>query len=150
MKEWIGGERRGPRHILSDLVAAYEDELRAAAQLRAHAERVPYPQAAATLRQLAEVEHRHAQALSEQISARGGSPNVVQPTIYEGLNHWDRMAQDYHLADDKRRRYLVQAIHWHREYPKEAELLSRIAAEDTANRRLLEDLVSKADSLARN
>jgi rubrerythrin len=150
LKEWLQGGQRGRHGILSDLIAAYEDELRAAAQLRAHAERVPYPQAAAALRQLADAEDRHAQALSEQIRVLGGSLRSVVPTIYEGLSHWERMAEDFRMADNKRRRYLQQAVHWEVEYPREAELLTRIAAEESANRRLLEDLASKADSLARD
>ena len=150
MKEWLRSDQRGSGDILSDLIAAHRDELRAAAQLRAHAERVPYPQAAVTLRQIAAAEDRHAQALSEQIRVLGGSPQGVVPTIYEGLNHWERMAEDFRTANNKRRRYLEQAVHWDIEYPREAELLSRIAAEESANRRLLEDLASKADSLAKD
>ena len=144
------GDPESPRQILGDLIAAYQDELRAATQLRAHAERAPYAQAAAILRQLADAEDSHAQVLSEQIRTLGGSPHRAVPAIYEGLNHWDRMAEDFRLADEKRRRYLEQALHWDVEYPKEAELLSKIAAEETANRWLLEELTSRADSLARD
>ena len=150
MKEWLQGKQRDRRDILSDLIAAHQDELRAAIQLRAHAQRVPYPQAAAILQQLAEAADRHAQALSEQIGQLGSSTEALVPTIYRGVNHWDRMAEDFRVADAKRRRYLELSFHWELEYPIEAKLLSKIAAEEAANRRLFEELTSKADSLARD
>jgi rubrerythrin len=150
MKERIRSDRGSLRRILTDLIAAHQDELRAAAQLRAHAERVPYPQDGRILRELADIEERHAQAFSEQITALGGAPGVVSTPVYEGSNHWDRLARDSRIADDKRRRYLEQAIRWRPEYPRAAELFWRIAAEETAHRRVLKDLTSKADSLAGN
>lgn len=145
---WLRGDQRAPRHVLGDLISAYRDEVQASAQLRAHAERVPYPQAATALRRLADIEDRHAQMLREQIAALGGSAPEVVPAISQGRNHWERIAADYQKADEKRRRYLEQAIHWDIDYPDVAALLSRIAAEETANRRLLEELVIRADSLA--
>jgi rubrerythrin len=148
VREWLRGDRRPPRDILNDLLAAYEGELQAARQLRSHAERVPYAQAALALRELAEKEDRHAEALSDQIRLLGGALPAVEPAIYEGRNHWDRMAANFQQADEKRRRYLEQSIHWDIQYPREAALLSTIAAEEAVNRRALEELVARADSLA--
>jgi rubrerythrin len=148
VREWLRGDRRGPRHVLADLGAGYLDEVEAAANLRAHAEQAPYPQAADALRRLAATEDDHARRFGEQIAALGGSVPPATPEIHGGLNHWDRMAADFQRADRKRRRYIEQAIHWDVEYPEVAEFLSRIAIEETANRKAIEELVVRADTLA--
>jgi rubrerythrin len=148
LKDWLRGDRSAPRNILGDLIADYRTEIQAAAQLRVHAEQVPYPQAAATLHRMAEAADRHARLLREQIATLGGSAPEVSPAIYEGMNHWDRMAANLRTADERRRRYLEQAIRWDIEYPEVTEVLSGIAADETVNRRRLEELVTRADSLA--
>jgi len=148
VREWLRGDRRGPRHVLADLAAGYLDEAEAAANLRAHAEQAPYPQAADALRRLAATEDEHTRRFGEQIALLGGSPPATAPEIYRGSNHWDRMAADFRHADQKRRCYLEQAIHWDIEYPEVAEFLGRLAAEETANRKALEELVVRADTLA--
>lgn len=148
VKDWLRGDRRAPRDVLADLAAGYRCEVEAAAQLRAHAERVPYPQAATTLRRLAELEDRHAALLRQQIEALGGSAPEVTPEIYGGLNHWDRMADAYRRADEKRRRFVEQAIHWDIAHPEVAGILERIAREETEYRRFLAELVTRADTLA--
>jgi len=73
MKEWVRPDRSGPGRILIDLIAAHQDELRAAAQLRAHAEHVPYPQAGHILRELAAVEERRrmVERAVEKLDSRG-------------------------------------------------------------------------------
>lgn len=146
--DWLRGDAQAPRHILNDLISDYRDEVAAAAQLRSHAEHVPYPQAASKMRQLADAEDGHARLLREEIDTLGGTVPEIVPAISQGLNHWERVAADYQRADEKRRRYLEQSIHWDIDYPRVAALLARIAAEETANRRILEELVIRADSLA--
>jgi rubrerythrin len=148
VREWLRGDRRGPRHVLTDLTTGYLGEVEAAANLRAHAEQAPYPQAADALRRLAAAEDAHAVRFREQIAALGGSVPTSTPEIHNGSNHWDRMAADFRRADQKRRRYLEQGIHWDIEYPEVAEFLSRLATEENANRKALEELVVRADTLA--
>jgi hypothetical protein len=148
VREWFRGDRRSPRDMLTDLTANYVAEIEAAANLRAHAERVPYPQAASTLRELARTADRHADRLRKHITLLGGTIPAVSPSLYEGLNHWDRMAMSFRKADEKRRRYLEQSIHWDIEYPRQAKLLAELANEESANRHLIEELASRADSLA--
>jgi Ser/Thr protein kinase RdoA (MazF antagonist) len=148
VREWLRGDRRLPRTILSDMTANYEAELQAAVDLRAHAKRVPYPQAAASLLELATAADRHADRLRKHIALLGGTTPVFEPTPYEGLNHWDRMATSFRKADEKRRRYLEQSIHWDIEYPRQARLLGDLASDETANRSIIEELTSRADSLA--
>jgi rubrerythrin len=148
VKEWLRGDRRAPRDVLADLAAGYRSEVEAAAQLRAHAERVPYPQAASVLGRLAELEDRHAALLRRHIEALGGAVPTVTPELPAGPNHWARMADAFRRADEKRRRFLEQAIHWDIEYPEVAAVFGRIAREDGEHRRLLEELVTRADSLA--
>jgi rubrerythrin len=148
VREWLRGDRRGPRHVLADLSAGYLDELTAAANLRAHADRAPYPQAADALRHLAAAEDEHARRFGELIAALGGSVPTTTPEIHGGSNHWDRMAADFHHADRKRRRYLEQGIHWDIEYPEVAKFLSRLASEENATRKRLQELVVRADTLA--
>jgi rubrerythrin len=148
LRGWFHGDRRAPRDVLTDLVADYLQEAAAAANLRAHAERVPYPQAADRLRRLAAVEDEHARRFRELIARLGGSVPDAAPEIHLGLNHWDRMAADHRRADEKRRRYIEQSIHWDIEYPEVAAFLSQIAAEESANRKILEELVVRADTLA--
>jgi acyl-CoA reductase-like NAD-dependent aldehyde dehydrogenase len=150
VREWLRGDRRAPRHVLVDLTAGYLDEVEAAANLRAHAEQAPYPQAAEVLHRLAAAEDEHARRFGEQMVALGGSIPAATPEVLRGSNHWDRMAANFRRADRKRRRYVEQAIHWDIEYPEVADFLSRIAAEESANRKALEELVVRADTLARD
>ena len=148
VREWLRGDRRGPRHVLADLTAGYLEETEAAANLRAHGERAPYPQAAEALQRLAAAEDEHARRFAELITRLGGAVPTATPEILSGANHWDRMAADFRRADQKRRRYLEQAMHWDIEYPAVAEFLSRLAAEETVNRKAIEELVVRADTLA--
>lgn len=130
------------------MTANYEAELQAAVDLRAHARRVPYPQAATRLEELATAADQHADRLRKHIALLGGTAPVFVPTPYQGLNHWDRMATSFKKADEKRRRYLEQSIHWDIEYPRQARLLGDLASDETENRRIIEELTSRADSLA--
>jgi hypothetical protein len=148
MADWLRGDQRGRRDILGDLLGDYHDEVTAAAQLRAHAACVPYPQAATYLRQLAEVEDRHAAELARQIATVGGRVTPVTPEVRHGTNHWYRMTASLAAADEKRRRLIEQAVRWDGDYPVVAAVLAHMAAEETAQRRLLEELVTRADSLA--
>jgi rubrerythrin len=145
---WLRGDRRPPRHLLDELLADYRDEVGAAAQLRHHAERAPYPQASAVLRQIADHGDRHAALLRQQMVTLGGTVDEVAPEIQVGRNHWERVTADLLLADAQRRRYIDQSIHWDGEYPEVAAVLARIADDKRAHRRSLEDLIARADSLA--
>ncbi len=148
MKDWLRGDQRGPRGILGDLLGDYHDEVSAAAQLRAHADRVPYPQAATHLRQLALAEDRHAAELERHIATLGGRVPPVALEVRHGTNHWYRMTASLAAADEKRRRLIEQAVRWDGDYPAVAAALAHIAAEETVQRRTLEELVTRADSLA--
>lgn len=148
VREWLRGDRRPPRSILTDMTANYEAELQAAADIRSHVGRVPYPQAAVRLQELAAAADQHADRLRKHIALLGGTTPVFEPTPYEGLNHWDRMSTSFRKADEKRRRYLEQSIHWDIQYPRQARVLADLASDETANRRIIEELTSRADSLA--
>ena len=148
MRDWLRGDRRGARDLLADLVGDYRVEVEAAAHLRAHAEQAPYRQARETLLRLADAEDQHAALLRKLIDTLGATVPDVAPTIPSGLNHWGRMADAFERADEKRRRLLEQSIHWDVDHPEIAAALARLAREETGNRRLLEELVTRADSLA--
>lgn len=141
-----GRARRGDP--IEELVEDYVAETRMAAQLRAHADRAPYPRSAAALRSLAAVEDRHAAWLQAEIEARQARAEPWRGEVAGGRNHWERLRRDLEEADRKRKRYLEQAIAWDPGYPELAELAHRIEAEEARCRAVLEELMARSDPQA--
>ena len=137
-----------PQGLLDDLISAYEEERLAAAALDHHAECAPYSRAAGALQRLANSEKRHAEMLADEITALGATPPRVMWNINPDVNHWHRLAACFQQADEKRSRFLERSLRWHASHSAQAKVLASIAEEDRANRRVLEDLLSRADSLA--
>jgi rubrerythrin len=138
----------GPeRRIVRDLTAAYQHERRMAAQLRAHAERVPYPNLAATLTGLADEEDAHAARLQADIARRGGVANgaIVAETTRPGRNYWERLTIDLEELRAKSRRYLELAQHWDLDDAAAAALFTDLAHEDAAMCRMIADLIARSD-----
>ena len=73
------GTEGAARDLLADLSEDYRAEAAQAALLRAHAERARYPQAASALRDLADIEDRHAEWLRTRLLALGGQPAAAGP-----------------------------------------------------------------------
>lgn len=144
------GTATGPRTLESDLREAWEGEMGLALLLRDHAERARYPQIAARLRDLADVEERHAGWLGDAIRELGGALPVVQGFSAAGESPWERACAARHRAQRKRRR-LVELLT--RRDPADAaiaRLLRRIAREDAAGLAVLEDVVVRSDPHARD
>src|SRR5262245_26620278 len=97
------GPGHQPRDLLADLAQDYRAEAEQAARLREHAERARYPQAAETLRRLAEVEDRHATWLRERLVTLGGRVPAVEPAPAGGNNPWERAVAAQQAAQAKRR-----------------------------------------------
>jgi len=137
----VGNER----DVLADLSQDYRAEVEQAAHLRAHAERARYPQAADTLRRLADLESRHAEWLRQQLAARGGRVPAVDPLPVSGRNQWERAVALLEVAKGKRRRLIEQIMHWDPEEPEVVELLRRIEQEDVEAHGIYQDLIMRSD-----
>jgi rubrerythrin len=133
------------RDVLADLAEDYRVEVTQAAQLRAHAERARYPQAATALRRLADIEDRHATWLRDHLISLGGQPPVVEPRTITGTNQWQRAVAAFHDAQAKRRRLVEQIAHWDPEEPDVVALLRRIEEEDTREHPVYEGLIMRSD-----
>lgn len=139
------GPGHRPRDLLADLGEDYRAEVGQAAHLRQHAERSRYPQAAAALRRLAEIEDRHAAWLRERLLGLGGSVPSVTPGALAGNNPWERAVAAFEAAQRKRRRLVEQIGHWDPEEPVVVDLLQRIEREDQRGFGVYEDLIMRSD-----
>jgi rubrerythrin len=139
------GVERATRSLVTDLAEVYQAETEQAACLRAHAERARYPQVASALRQLADVETRHADWVGQRLVALGGSPPTVEPVPPGGRNQWARAVAAFHAAQAKRRRLVERIAHWDPEEPEMVELLRRIEQEDLHAHPVYEDLIMRSD-----
>jgi rubrerythrin len=144
MRDLGGGSDK--RRIIADLANAYREELRGALQLRLHAERVPYPNDAATLLGLAEREDAHAAAVRQQLEHLGAAPPSGDPgTPRGGHNYWERLTFDLEDLRAKSARYRELALHWDVEDAETAAVFDRLAHEDAALGRVIGNLIARSD-----
>jgi hypothetical protein len=136
------------RDLRADLAEDYRAEAAQAAHLRAQAERARYPQVAQALRQLAEVEDRHAAWLRDHLVSRGGQPPTIAPAALRGGNQWQRAVGALHDAQAKRRRLVEQIAHWDPDEPDVVDLLQRIEREDAHQLEVYEGIVMRSDPQA--
>jgi 16S rRNA C967 or C1407 C5-methylase (RsmB/RsmF family) len=139
------GPGHRPRDLLADLAEDYRAEAEQEAHLRAHADKARYPQAAAALRRLADVEARHASWLRERLAALGGVVPTVAPAPLPGDSQWARAVAAHQAAQAKRRRLIEQIVHWDPEEAEVVELLRRIEQEDLREHPVYEDLIMRSD-----
>jgi bacterioferritin (cytochrome b1) len=142
------GFDHGRRDLLADLSDLYRAEAEHAIHLRQQAERARYPQVAATLRELAAVEDRHAAWLRERILALGGAIPPLAPPPLPGRNQWERAVAGLAAAQQKRKRLVDQIAHWDPEEPETVALLRRIEEEDHGQLPVLEHVVMRSDPQA--
>ncbi len=139
------GEGHASRDLLADLAGAYRAEVAQAAHLRSQAERARYPQAAATLRHLADTEERHAGWLRDRITTLGGTVPYVDAGASVGTNQWERVVAAQHTARQKRQLLLEQINHWDPELPDIVDLLRRIEQEDQRAITVYDQLIMRSD-----
>ena len=143
VRDLAGGAKR---RIIVDLTAAYREELRVAMQLRLHAERVPYPNLAATLLGLAEHEDAHAALVREQLTRLGATVEGADPgSPRGGRNYWERLTFDLEDLRAKGARYRELAQHWDIDDVETADVFERLAREDAALCRAVGDLITRSD-----
>ena len=130
---------------MTELVDDYRAEATQAAHLRRHAELARYPQVAAQLRALAEVEDRHAALLRDHILAMGGGIPPVAPEPLAGRSQWERAVALRQVAQAKRRRLIEHFGQWDPEEPASAQLLARIYDEDGETFSIYDDIVARSD-----
>jgi rubrerythrin len=143
--ERLFGTWKTPRDLLADLAEDYRAESAQATQLRDQAARARYPQAAADLRRLAEIEERHAAWLRERLLTLGAPVPSTEPVQATGNNQWERAVGALHRAQAKRRRLVEQIAHWDPEEPEAVELLRRIEQEDVREHPVYERLIMRSD-----
>jgi hypothetical protein len=139
------GIRNGGASLVGDLLEAYRGEAEHAARLRQHALHAHYPQVGDTLRQLADLEDRHAGWLRDRILALGGGVPPVAPLPPVARNQWERAVAARQEAQRKRRRMVELIARWDPEHPDDVALLQRIEREDTTALDAYERLVMRSD-----
>ena len=142
------GSGTAPRDLLADLAAAYAAEAGQASLLRADAERARYPQVAAALRTLAEVEDRHAAWIGERLAALGGQLPALAPADAGGMNQWQRAVAAQHRAHAKRRRLVELVAHWDPDEPEVVALLQRMEEEDRRQIAVYDGVIMRSDPQA--
>jgi hypothetical protein len=148
VRDLTGGSKR---RIVTDLTAAYHEELRVALQLRLHAERVPYPNLAATLLGLAEREDAHAALVREQLARLGATiTSTGAGSPRGGRNYWERLTFDLEDLRAKGAHYRELALHWDVDEPDTAAIFDRLANEDAVLCRVIGDLIARSDPHAEN
>jgi hypothetical protein len=130
------------------LTSGYRDLRRLTEQIKAHAERAPYPHVAARLRQIASEKQRASGVLKEKILAMGYDFEEPHAAPRSGKNHWQRMVQDLEDQKSLEAFLLEHATLLADDAPEIGDLLSRIAADQGAHRDILLDLVARADPQA--
>jgi hypothetical protein len=143
VRDLAGGSKR---RIVLDLADAYHEELRVALQLRLHAERVPYPNLAATLLGLAEREDAHAALARERLAELGATVAAAGAGAPRGgHNYWERLTLDLEDLRAKGARYRELAQHWDIADAETAALFDRLAREDATLCRVIGDLIARSD-----
>ena len=133
------------RDLLVELADDYRAEAEHAAHLREHAERARYAQAAARLRELAEQEDRHADALRDLIHSLGGGVPPIAPDPIPGRNPWERAVNAHKAAQAKRQQLIRRINAWDPDRPDAVDVLRRIEREDAEAMGAYDDLVMRAD-----
>ena len=137
---------RGSRRLAVELAAACLEEQRLARQLRAHAERVPYPNLAATLSQLAEKQDAHAALVRARVVALGGAVAADAPgEPRDGRNYWERLTVDLADLRAQSQRYLELAHRCDVDDVESAALCTRLAHEDGDACRVVSELIARSD-----
>lgn len=144
------GSSGGTRALAADLREAHAAELGLALTLRAHAERARYPQMAARLLALAEIEERHAGWLATELRRLGDEPGAGRPVDAPGESPWARACAARGEAQRKRRRLVELLTRWDPDAGAVVAVLRRIASEDAAQLAVLEDVVVRSDPHARD
>lgn len=130
------------------LASGYRYLRRLTEQIKAHAERAPYPHVAARLRQIAAEKERAIGVLREKILGMAGDLQESRAAPKSGKNHWERMVQDLEDQKSLEAFLLERATLLADDAPEIGDLLSRIAADQTPHREILLDLVARADPQA--
>lgn len=119
-----------------------------AEEIRAHADRAPYPHIADALRGIASEKKAAAKELQQFLRNLGVW--VAEPTTLSvsGKNHWDRMTRDLKEQKSLDDFLQVQEARLAGEEPEIARLLGQIRTHQASHRELLISLVAVADPLA--
>ena len=117
-------------------------------QLAEHAEKAPYPQAAARLRQMAAEKRANADRLRQSVLKLGTTLEETPCEVRSGRNHWERVVQDLQDQKNLETKLFDQATLLAKETPDLAELLRDIAASQHPHTDILLDLVARADPQA--
>lgn len=134
--------------VVDILIEHYQNLIRLAKQITAHAERAPYPHVAQHLRQISLEQQNSANALKEKILYLGGNPQEANLELRSGKNHWARILQDIKDQKELENQLSADASRLALESPEITDLLRRIVAEEVVHRETLQDLVARADPQA--
>ena len=135
------------RRFVAALCAMYHSALGLARELRADAERSPYPQHAQSLLVLADTADSQASALAEELRRLGSAPDhpplsVARPP---GRNHWERLTADLARVQEFTKRYLELAQHWDVMFEESAATLTRLVHDTREMERAIGELIARSD-----
>jgi hypothetical protein len=141
--ELRGGSRA---RLIGALVDAYRDELRLAAQLRAHASSVPYPADGAHLARLAERSQARAAAVADELTRhRAAVQNGDARPPRGGRNYWQRLTADLEDLRALGKQYRELSLHWDVDYPETAALFDRLSHDTAVMVTTVTALIARSD-----
>ncbi|MCC6850589.1 MAG: hypothetical protein IT294_19035 [Deltaproteobacteria bacterium] len=137
----------GPRaRFAGELRAAFLDARRIAAQLRSHAERVPYPRIGPALIGLADRADAQAARIAAELRTLAGNADPADPASpRDGRNHWERLSIDVADLETLKRRWVELALRWDVDFPAAAATLAELGRATAAMSAAVRDLLALAD-----
>ena len=138
-------QRSDPLNVLKH---SYRGLCALAMQLDDHAEKAPYPQVAARLRQMAAEKRAHAGRVRQTVLKLGMTLEETPGEVRSARNHWERVVQDLQDQKNLETKLFDQATLLAEETPELAELLRDIAASQHPHTDTLLDLIARADPQA--
>ena len=130
------------------LIWLYNRLTNLADQLQKHAESAPYPHVSDGLRRMADEKQRSAVLVKDKIESLRGWVKESKAGLASGRNHWERVTKD--LQDQRALESFlsIKEARLVQDSPDIAQLLRRIAITERAHRKILEELVARADPQA--
>jgi hypothetical protein len=140
---WFKSEEESASDALLEIFVACSSLAR---QLAEHADRAPYPQVTARLREIVAQQEENLRRLSARLAVLGrNAPENGRHAIRDGRSAWERLRvslEDYRILIRK----LAQLkARWDDERPEDAALVAALRDNAVAHREVLVDLLARSD-----
>jgi len=145
---WFRREEREHRTARSLLTDNYRGLAHLARQIKLHADQAPYAFVGERLRQMAAEKEKSLTMLGESIERLGGRATSIDPMVPAGRNHWDRLSHDLDAQKQLEADLTDDASRLAVDAPEYSDLLRQLVVVEKRHKKILADLVAKADPQA--